>query len=331
MLPTCDITYTGADSVILFASRLDKLSSTHLGISYRAMSVINPLNPFNEQEELSAPEKELISTETSYCEQLCTLIELFADPLRAWIDNLEPDIKARQRADYQIELVKDELEDKHTTIDEALFSNIRQLHDCSKELLSALVEASKCGSKSIVMDTFRRHAPFLTMYSTYTSNFSSANVLFQRLQFDPRFSAFIKCGELQARCKGLTLPSFLILPVQRTPRYGLLINEAVRMCSDENGKQLLMATYQLTSSVTKRIDSKIEEQERRNKLILVQDALGIELLAPAREFIRDGTLTKICHSGRKGCSYIYFSLCKRIPLKIHCFLFCRFLFCFMYR
>ena len=41
----------------------------------------------------------------------------------------------------------------------------RQLLDCSRELLSALVEASKSGSKSIVMDTFRRHAPFLTMYA----------------------------------------------------------------------------------------------------------------------------------------------------------------------
>lgn len=115
-----------------------------------------------------------------------------------------------------------------------------------------------------------------------------------------RFSAFIKCAELQGRCKGLTLPSFLILPVQRMPRYGLLIKEAIKMCSDETAIKLLTQIYQLTNSVTKRIDSKIEEQERRNKLIDVQSMLGIELLAPAREFIRDGFLTKICHSGRKG-------------------------------
>ena len=72
------------------------------------------------------------------------------------------------------------------------------------------------------------------------------------------------------------------------------------MCSDETGAKLLMTTYDLTNSVTKRIDSKIEEEQRRNKLIDVQHMLGIELLAPAREFIRDGMLTKICHSGRKG-------------------------------
>jgi hypothetical protein len=247
-----------------------------------------------------------ICDQMTYCEQLSTLIEVFADPLTAWLSNLEPDPRARQRSDYTIEVVRDELDDKHATIGEALFSNIRQLHDCSKELLSALVEASDQGSKSIVMDTFRRHAPFLTMYSSYTANFTAANMLMQRLQQDPRFSAFIKCGELQLRCKGLTLPSFLILPVQRVPRYGLLIKEAMKMCSDETAVQLLSATLSLTSTVTKRIDSKIEEEERRSKLIDVQNMLGIELLAPAREFIRDGTLAKICHTGRKD---FYFVLC----------------------
>ena len=72
------------------------------------------------------------------------------------------------------------------------------------------------------------------------------------------------------------------------------------MCSDENAIKLLTATLTLTSNVTKRIDSKIDEEERRHKLIEVQNMLGLELLAPAREFIRDGTLCKICHTGRKG-------------------------------
>ena len=79
------------------------------------------------------------------------------------------------------------------------------------------------------------------------------------------------------------------------------------MCSDETAVQLLSATLALTSTVTKRIDSKIEEEERRTKMIDVQNMLGIELLAPAREFIRDGSLTKICHSGRKGLlEHVYY-------------------------
>lgn len=77
------------------------------------------------------------------------------------------------------------------------------------------------------------------------------------------------------------------------------------MCSDTTAVQLLSTTLALTSTVAKRIDSKIEEEERRNKLIDVQNMLGIELLAPAREFIRDGFLTKICHSGRKGVLFFY--------------------------
>lgn len=42
-----------------------------------------------------------------------------------WVENLESDVKARQRPDYQIELVREELQEKHATLDDALFSNVR--------------------------------------------------------------------------------------------------------------------------------------------------------------------------------------------------------------
>jgi FYVE/RhoGEF/PH domain-containing protein 5/6 len=115
-----------------------------------------------------------------------------------------------------------------------------------------------------------------------------------------RFSAFIKCGELQQRCKGLTLSSFLILPVQRVPRYGLLVKESMKSSTDETAKRLLTNTLELTKTVAVVIDSRIEIEQRRARLVDIQSVLGIELLAPAREFFRDGVLTKICHSGRKG-------------------------------
>ena len=61
----------------------------------------------------------------TYCEQLCTLIEVFADPMAKWMTGLESDPRAKHRSDYQIELIREELLEKHRTIDGALFSNIR--------------------------------------------------------------------------------------------------------------------------------------------------------------------------------------------------------------
>lgn len=121
-----------------------------------------------------------------------------------------------------------------------------------------------------------------------------------------RFSAFIKCAELQKRCKGLTFSSFLILPVQRVPRYGLLIKEVMGLCADGEGKVLLSKTLELTRIVATEINTRIAVEERRNRLVELQNMLGVEILGPARELVREGPLIKVCSWGKKE---FYFILC----------------------
>ena len=109
---------------------------------HSGVAQFNPLNPFNEQDALSLPEKELIQTEVhishsniirdvkmyvqeTYNEQLNTLIEVFLDPLQRWLSNFDSDLKAKQRPDYVIEAAREELELSHSDIVSAIFSNIR--------------------------------------------------------------------------------------------------------------------------------------------------------------------------------------------------------------
>ncbi len=79
----------------------------------------------------------------TYNELLLTLIEVFADPLEKWLLNFEADAKVKQRPDYQIEAVRDELLAKHSTVNEALFANIRceaNLHSSEAKCLYLLSE-----------------------------------------------------------------------------------------------------------------------------------------------------------------------------------------------
>ena len=71
---------------------------------------------------------------------------------------------------------------------------------------------------------------------------------------------------------------------------------------------MLQATLALTNAVAVVIDSRIEIEQRRSRLIDIQAAFGIAILDPARELIREGVLTKICHSGRKGIILKYLCL-----------------------
>jgi hypothetical protein len=90
------------------------------------------------------------------------------------------------------------------------------------------------------------------------------------------------------------------------PRYGLLIKEVIGLCKDEEAKKLLYQTLALTKTVAAAINSRIAVEERRNRLVELQTLLGIEILAPARELVREGPLIKVCSWGKKE---FYFVLC----------------------
>src|SRR5690242_13778022 len=90
------------------------------------------------------------------------------------------------------------------------------------------------------------------MYSIYVRNFNSAlAVIDVQLRESPAFSAFLRvtnhfllrvhfsfhatklCFNFQdviktGQCKGLTLQAYLIMPVQRIPRYKLLLEDLLK-------------------------------------------------------------------------------------------------------
>lgn len=115
-----------------------------------------------------------------------------------------------------------------------------------------------------------------------------------------RFSAFIACAELQKQCHGLSLAAYLILPVQRGPRYELLVKEMIKKCIDSDELNLLQSTLNTIVSVIKDIDSAVEGEGKAGKLLELENAFRISLTDPARSFVRSDNLKKLCHSGKKS-------------------------------
>ena len=115
-----------------------------------------------------------------------------------------------------------------------------------------------------------------------------------------RFSAFIACAELQKQCHGLGLSAYLIMPVQRGPRYELLLKEMIKksICPDELG--LLQSTLFTVVGIIRDIDGAVNGNERTEKLLELQEAFRISLTDPARTYVRSGDLKKLCHTGKKS-------------------------------
>ena len=75
-------------------------------------------------------------------------------------------------------------------------------------------------------DLFVQFGPFLKMYTQFASNSEEAMRLLRDLQENnSNFSAFTAECMANPRCRGQSLDSFLIMPIQRIPRYLLLLAE----------------------------------------------------------------------------------------------------------
>ena len=163
----------------------------------------------------------------------------------------------------------------------------------------------------------------IIFFLSYITRSNILNFFFSLYVFFPpslppffRFDSFIKCGEYQKQCKGLNIRAFLILPIQRVPRYALLLKEIIKQInvtdnnqnqnqnqSDNDNKSKLTRALDLILNVADSINSSITNQEKQNKVLSLQIAFGVTLADPARKFIREGSLVKVCRNGEKSKLY----------------------------
>jgi hypothetical protein len=69
---------------------------------------------------------------------------------------------------------------------------------------------------------------FLDDYTTYVQNYTEAHMLLKKEAKKKLFKEFLAKQKLDVRSKGRELDQFLIMPVQRIPRYHLLLRELVK-------------------------------------------------------------------------------------------------------
>ncbi|XP_053209172.1 rho guanine nucleotide exchange factor 5-like [Panonychus citri] len=193
----------------------------------RELGLYRDLSPT--QRQLQEALFEVITSEASYLRSLDILVNHFANNLT--LSNptfLDP----RRKAD--------------------LFSNIHVIRDISYNLMNILeirwkqniILSDVC---DILVDYAYNHfAPYIT-YCRFKRRQEST---LRELQLSSKFNQLIRQLESDPICQGLTLHSFLLLPVQRVTRYPLLVEAILRRLSPEtiqyrSCKRTLIATDQL--------------------------------------------------------------------------------------
>ncbi|CAG8571969.1 8799_t:CDS:2 [Cetraspora pellucida] len=236
---------------------------------------------------------EIITTERHYIDSLLLVQRLFLNPLLESLSTKNPILTKKP--------IKN------------IFANFLDLLNVNTELLKRLEErlsgsndvpADEDGESKFwnpetgcLGDIFLNMAPFFKMYSIYVKNFNSAlSVIDIQLRDNPLFSAFLRDVIKTGKCKGLTLQAYLIMPVQRIPKYKLLLEGLLKKTTESHPDYLnLKKALQTIEHVATFVNETIRQHEMIISMLEIQKSLiGFDetLLIPGRTLIKRGTLMK---------------------------------------
>jgi len=184
---------------------------------------------------------------------------------------------------------------------EEIFNNIEQVLQINQVLLKSLEEKVQNWDTdtTIISSVFLEVGPYLKpYYTTYTEGYANAQSVLTECEKSSDFAAFLQ--ETQEQLNGMTIRSFLITPIQRIPRYLLLIAELLKYTDKSHVDHAgLTACLDKMKQIANDINQAIKQGENRQKILHIQDSflnqskLG-NLIAPHRIYIRDGPLQKVC-------------------------------------
>eukprot|EP01130_Rhizamoeba_saxonica_P010181 TRINITY_DN4171_c0_g1_i1.p1 TRINITY_DN4171_c0_g1~~TRINITY_DN4171_c0_g1_i1.p1 ORF type:complete len:945 (+),score=215.29 TRINITY_DN4171_c0_g1_i1:19-2853(+) len=235
---------------------------------------------------------EILSTEQNYVKSLEIAIDVFKTPMVENAQNGTLPI-----SDNQIR---------------EIFGNIEQLLGCNTHLLTSLIPRYKeWSSKQCIGDLFFQFAPFLRLYKTYSINYdNAAEVLKNLTQKNIVLKDWLEDKINLPILKGLPLEAYLIMPIQRIPRYRLLLEDYIKDTEEDHPDyDVLLKSLEQLKIVADDVNRSVEEHENQMKLFEISKKFEdkVEIISPSRVFIMEGELTKVCRKDNQKRTVFLFN------------------------
>lgn len=227
--------------------------------------------------------QEILSTEKAYVSQISLLIKNYKGPLNTL-------------AMTNSDLVKQE-------DIKVMFSNIHLILPLNQTMLKDLqARIDTWSPKQKLGDVFVQLGPFLKMYNEYGNNYKQALALYNHyVATCPKFVETINLCKLT--CKPpMNLESLLITPVQRIPRYNLLLQDLIKNTDATHPDyDDLCKALALMKDVSQHINESVKKTDNLRKLAEASSkGAGFRGLMEAhRQLIRDGLLQTVDSRGHK--------------------------------
>ncbi|XP_029616905.1 FYVE, RhoGEF and PH domain-containing protein 4 isoform X2 [Salmo trutta] len=177
-----------------------------------------------------------------------------------------------------------------------IFSNISSIHTFHSQFLLPDLEThmGQWSESPRLGDVMQQHAPFLRMYAEYVMSFDHAMELLRVwTERSAPFRNIIQDIQSQEVCGSLTLQHHMLEPVQRLPRYEMLLRDYLkRLPDDDSDHSHAEKSLQVISMAATHSNSAIRQSENLKKLLEIYEMLGEEedVMNPSNEFIREGRI-----------------------------------------
>jgi len=234
--------------------------------------------------------REIVSTEKTYIQALEFIINEYQKPLSQGRPRLIPN--------EQVSILCPMI------LSNILIMNNKLLHDLETKVL-----ANYDNESTPLAYLFKDFVPYFKMYTNYVNNHEKAVTELRHLNDNEKFLKY--CKEKMSICNGLDLSSLLIQPIQRIPRYELLIREVLGNTHESHpDKEELDECYQELKKMNSKINHSMDEHKRREAVRIVEDslggaaAIGFDLVGPARRLVKQGKFFKM--SRAKNIEYTFF-------------------------
>lgn len=235
---------------------------------------------------------EILSTEKTYVNLLEKLVTIWYDP-----------IKNQNPSDPIIPL----------DLAKSLFSNLEIIFNINKQFLEDLEGVIKNWSPNqCVGNVFVSSIPFFKVYKQYINDYSKSIEMYQELLKKKSFKKYIdECMRLSG--SNDNLPSYLITPIQRIPRYQLLLTELCKYTpsSHPDYEALHQALEKIKSVAAEINDNKREAEniyhcaEIQNMIVYPEEMSGQRnLVTPTRRFVRSGEFEIFLNDVKSPYNYL---------------------------
>ncbi|KAJ3433768.1 faciogenital dysplasia protein [Anaeramoeba flamelloides] len=247
---------------------------------------------------------ELLATERNYVEGLKTLIDLFVNPLTK-LSGTDKEIISKEEiktifSDCQVILSFHEILLKDF---ESCFPNSQSIP--KKQTLNQKLNT--------FAQVFQKNLKWMSFYGSYANKYPKSLVQLKKCRKKKKFRHFIQEAESNERCHRLRIDDFLVSPLQRVPRYKLLLERLVKKTTKNTQEyKCLKNVYDQICSTAHKINEKKRDAENSFRVYEISEKLvtdgseDINLFQWYRRLVKEGPLIRVKKNRKKNQSFMIF-------------------------